>query len=77
VISGVFDAPDSVAAAMAYRACFVDGTRLTHPLHTGEGGIGMAQNIPSGTKNSRLKPLPQEQESAPARGGAEDGEDHA
>jgi thiamine-phosphate pyrophosphorylase len=77
VISGVFDAPDPVAAAMAYRACFVDGTRLTHPLHTGEGGIGMAQNIPSGTKNSRLKPLPLEQESVPARAGAEDGEDHA
>jgi thiamine-phosphate pyrophosphorylase len=79
VISGVFDAPDPAAAALAYRACFIGGTHSPsiHPPHAGEGGSDMAHDAATGPHIPRLKPLPQEQEAAPPRADAEDGERHA
>ncbi|MDN5781869.1 MAG: thiamine phosphate synthase [Luteimonas sp.] len=44
VISGVFDAPDPVAAARAYRACFADDAHsgFGHPPHAAGEGPGAA-----------------------------------
>jgi len=85
VISGVFDAPDPVAAAQAYRACFIEDahSRPVGAPQAGQAGSDVARDATAGPKHSPPRPLPQEQESpqehqaAPARADAEDGEDHA